>query len=292
MMVFALLIIIIGFIISLVTLLTKKLENNNKVKKFLAGLYILLCVVSGLLLILNSINDKKSSFKLFKELSEIGSSVKLQSDTLQLVLTQTVKLSHRLDSNNIITKNIIEQRERSQKFFQEQNRILEKSNELAQKRIYAERPEIVVIGSEIIFKSIDSSNSVILINFRNMGKRTASKFLNRIVLAVKNKDGNYSGLTEIPEQQSINSSFINSASYIEQRINLNLGFEQIKNLISGGTIIIYYKYYDEILNDYEHKETRFDFTNDWYGNNILNNEDATKEKGLDDYLKRNIKNPY
>lgn len=291
-MVFALLIIIIGFIISLVTLLTKKLENNNKVKKFLAGLYILLCVVSGLLLILNSINDKKSSFKLFKELSEIGSSVKLQSDTLQLVLTQTVKLSHRLDSNNIITKNIIEQRERSQKISQEQNKILEKSNELAQKRIYAERPEVVVIGSEIIFKSIDSSNSVILINFRNMGKRTASKFLNRVVLAVKNKDGNYSGLTEIPEQQSINSSFINSASYIEQRINLNLGFEQIKNLIPGGTIIIYYKYYDEILNDYEHKETRFDFTNDWYGNNILSNEDATKEKGLDDYLKRNIKNPY
>jgi hypothetical protein len=292
MMVFALLIVIIGFIISLVTLLTKKLENNNKVKKFLAGLYILLCVVSGLLLILNSINDKKSSFKLFKELSEIGSSVKLQSDTLQLVLTQTVKLSHRLESNNIITKNIIEQRERSQKISQEQNKILEKSNELAQKRIYAERPEVVVIGSEIIFKSIDSSNSVILINFRNMGKRTASKFLNRVVLAVKNKDGNYSGLTEIPEQQSINSSFINSASYIEQRINLNLGFEQIKNLISGGTIIIYYKYYDEILNDYEHKETRFDFTNDWYGNNILSNEDATKENGLDDYLKRNIKNPY
>lgn len=291
-MILELLIIIIGFAISIVTLMTKSLESNNKVKKLLAVLYILVCLVSGIILILNSINDKKSSLKLFKVLGEIDSSVKFQSDTVQLILTETVKLSHRLDSNNIITKNIIEQREKSQKISQEQNKILEKSNELTQKRIYAERPEVVVIGSEISFKSIDSSNSVISINFRNMGKRTASKFINRVVLAVKNKDGNYSGLIEIPEKQSLNGSFINAATYIDQQIKLNLGFEQIKNLFSEGTIIIYYKYYDEILNDYEQKEIRFDFTNDWNGNNILSNEDATKEKGLDDYLKDKIKKLY
>jgi len=284
-----LIVIIIGFIISLVTLMTRNLESNNKVKKWLAGLYILVCVVSGLLLILNLNNDEKSSFKLFQELSEIGGAIELQSDSVQLILKETVKLNYRLDSLNKITKYSIEQRERSQKVFQEQNKILEKSNELTQKRIYGERPEIVVFGQEINFKSIDSSKSVCTIVFTNNGKRTASNFSNKVVFAFKNKDGNYFYLRETVDPPNINGSFIYPATVKNTLSNINMGFEQIKNLTSGGTIIIYYKYYDEILDKYEPKECRFEFTNNWSGTNIIKNEDTTEEKGLDDFLKNNIK---
>jgi hypothetical protein len=280
-----LVIIIIGFIISLVTLMTKNLESNNKVKKYLAGLYILVCIASGLILILNSKNDEKSSLKLFQGLSEIGNAVELQSDSIQLVLTETVKLNNRLDSINKNTKYIIEQREKSQKVFQEQNKILEESNILTQKRIYSERPEVVVYGSEIKFESIDSAKSVIAINFINLGKRTASNFLNNVVLAFKNKDGNYIGLVEIPGPTQINENSMSPGTSVRKLVNINLGFEQIKNQTSGGTIIVYYKYYDEILDKYESKENRFEFTNDWSSNTTLSNEDATKEKGLNDLLK-------
>jgi hypothetical protein len=285
MIVLEFVIIIIGFIISLVTLMTKSLESNTKVKKRLAGLYILVCVVSGLILILNSKNDEKSSLRLFKELSEVGDAVEFQSDSIRLILIETVKLSHKLDSNNKITKYIIEQREKNQKVFQEQNKILEKTNELTQKRIYSERPEVVVYASETKFESIDSAKSVCVIDFRNHGKRTASNFVNNILFAFKNKDGNYIGLVETSGPTHINETSISPGTFLRKLIDINLGFVQIKNLTSGGTIIIYYKYYDEILDKYESKENRFEFTNDWSSNTTLSNEDATKEKGLNDLLK-------
>jgi len=40
------LLLVIGLVISLVTLMTKKLESNNKVKKVLATFYISACVLS------------------------------------------------------------------------------------------------------------------------------------------------------------------------------------------------------------------------------------------------------
>jgi hypothetical protein len=247
--------------------------------------------VSGLILYLNSKNDEKSSLKLFQELSEIGDAFEIQSDSIRLILAETVKLNHKLDSNNKITKYIIEQRERSQKVFQEQNKILEKSNELTQKRIYSERPEVVVYATEIKFESIDSAKSVIAIDFINLGKRTASNFLNNVVLAFKNKDGNYIGLVETPGPTHINETTISPSTSLRKLVNINLGFEKIKNLTSGGTIVVYYKYYDEILDKYESKESRFEFTNDW-SNNYITNEDAIKEKGLDDLLKNKTKKLY
>lgn len=289
-MVFELLLLFIGFIISIVTLFTKKLESKNTVKKILAGLYIVVCVVSTIVLFSKSSNDKEGRLILFHELSNINNSVRLQSDTLQLILTETVILNHSLDSLNRITKNIIEQREKSQKIYQEQNKILERSNELTYKRIYGERPEVVVYNSEIEFIPKDSISSGISIKFRNIGKRTASKFWSRTYFAFKNKVGIYTFLIDFPGQQSMNDIFINSGSSAEEQIGVTWGFEQIKNQTSGGTIIIKYKYYDEILNNTEQKETRFEFNNDWSIKNKIFNENSLQEKGLDIFLKKNIKN--
>lgn len=279
-------ILVIGFTISIVTLFTKKLERNNKVKKILAGLYLFVCALSVLILVLNSSNDENNSFTLFQELNEIGNAIEIQSDSIHLILNKTHILYRSLDSININTKHIIEQRERSQKVFQEQNMILEKSNDLTQKKINAEKPNIVVYGSEVKFTSIDSLKSECDIVYENIGKRTASNFSNKIIFVFKNKNGEYFIHGETGDPPSNNDRFIYPGSVITTTSHINLGYEQILNLTSGGTIIITCEYYDEILDKRESKEYRFEFTNNWSGNNILKNENTLEEKGLDNYLKK------
>jgi hypothetical protein len=290
MIVFESVIIVIGFIISIIILTTKNIEGNNKFKKYLAGLYILVCIASVSLLISKSINNKNSSLKLFQELSEIGIAVEIQKDSIQLILRKTALLYNKLDSINKNTEHIIKQREISQKVFEEQNKILEKTNELTQKRMNAEKPEVIVYGNQISFKSIDSSKSECQIIFYNNGKRTASRFSNITFFAFKNKDGIYFHHKKTEDPPTKNESIIPAYSEKKTISQIDLSFDQVKNLTSGGTIIIYYKYYDELLNIYEPKECRFEFSNNWHGNNILKNENLLEEKGLIEYL-RKIKSP-
>lgn len=281
------LLLVIGLVISLVTLMTKKLENNNKVKKILATFYISACVASVFLLFSKSMNNGDYSLKLFQELSKIGDAVELQTDSIQSILIRTANLYCRLDSINRNTKFIIEQRERNQKIFEEQNKILVKSNELTNKKLFGERPEIAIPGTEITFRSVDSMNSECLIKCYNIGKRSAINLTDKIIFVYKDKNGIYykHGLTE--DDGVIKSD--NSLPYESvrtSRIGVKMGFEQIKSLTSGGSIIICLSYFDEITDEQISKEIRFEFTNDLSGENIIRNGTANQEKGLDEYLKK------
>jgi len=233
-------------------------------------------------------NKGDYSLKLFQELSKIGDAVELQTDSIQSILIRTANLNYRLDSINRNTKFIIEQRERSQKIFEEQNKILEKSNELTSKKLFGERPEITIPGTEITFISIDSLNTECRINCYNIGKRSAINLTDNVIFVFKDKNGIYykHGLTEDDGISKSDNSLANGSARIS-RIGVKMGFEEIKSLTSGGSIIVYLSYFDEITDEQISKEIRFEFTNDLSGRNVIRNGTANQEKGLDEYLKKN-----
>lgn len=123
-------IIAIGLAISLMSLKKAKTNERNYPKRILSGSYISLCILSFILILMKSEDAEESGLKLFKSLNTIEKVITAQSDTLITLIDSINVIKRRVDNIVQKTEEAIIQREESQKIFDEQNRLLEKSNEL------------------------------------------------------------------------------------------------------------------------------------------------------------------
>lgn len=284
-----LILLVLGFFISIITL---SKEEESKFKKTLAYLYISFCLISVVLVIFKYSSDKTNDIKLYKSLGDIEKEINVQSDTLISLLDNSISLNKKLDSIATKTEIAIKQREKSLKVFEEQNKLLEASNKFSELRIINDSANVAVFGARINFRLIDSLNYKYEIPFHNIGKRNAIRFSDLIVFVFKDKNGRYFW------HETTRSAYKNGGGIIPPSSNslatdtIKLNKEYIKKYTSGGTLVIFIRYYDEFLKKYNNQEYRFDFKNNWNGNiyDFLNEGNPTTEKGLDEYLtKNNIK---
>lgn len=292
MIYFEITLLLLGFTISIITLSREGKEEKRKLKKILSFAYVTFCLISIVLVTIKYTSSQKSDNKLFKSLGDIEGTINIQSDKLISLLDKTIDLNHKMDNIASKTEIAIKQREKSLKIFEEQNKLLEKSNKLNELKILNDSANVEIYGATINFLPIDSTKYKYVIPFYNTGKRNATRFSDLIVFVFKNKNGIYfrHELTTSAYREggkSISPSSNNTATSI-----INLDKDYIKRQTSGGTLVICYRYYDDVLKKYYTPESRFEFNNNWNQNiyNILNEGKPTSEIGLNEYLlKNNIK---
>jgi hypothetical protein len=272
------LLLLIGLIISFVSLIKLETKKNFIAKRILSISYIFLFLLSAILIIIKYEDTKKSGLELFDTLHNIEKVISMQSDTL---LNKTKELKQRLDKIVNKTEEAIIQREKSQKIFLEQNEILDKSNKLTQKQLEEGRPNVATYTTHITFSSSDSITTLCRIVFRNEGKRLAAKFRPRIIFLFKQK--NNIDFKHIVSKYLITEIFP-SAMLIDKSY-LPFKYNDIISSTNGGTVIILLNYYDELLDEYLDKE--FLFSIDILDNKIQINKENFKTTGLLDYLKQN-----
>lgn len=292
MIYFEIVLLLLGFVISIITLLREGKEENRKLKKVLSFAYIAFCLISLVFAVVKYTSNMKSDNKLFKSLGDIEGTINVQGDKLFSLLDKIIDLNHKMDNIASKTEIAIKQREESLKIFEEQNKLLEKSNKLTELKIINDSANVEIYGATINFLPIDSTKYKYVIPFYNTGKRNATRFSDLIVFVFKNKNGIYF------RHELTNSAYREGGRSISPYSNntatslINLDKNYLKRQTSGGTLVIYYRYYDTVLKKYYTQESRFEFSNNWDQNiyNILNEGKPASEIGLDEYLlKNNIK---
>lgn len=282
-----LILLAIGFLISSITLSREEKKEKHKLKKVLACCYIFLFIISVVFAVVKYSSDKTSDNKLYNSLGDIEREINVQSDKLIALLGNTINLNQKLDSIASKTEIAIKQREKSLKVFEEQNKLLEQSNNLTEKRLIDERPIVAVDESGIQFISIDSTKIKCRITFVNVGKRKASKFSDLITFIFKNKYGIYYKHESTESAYRNGGQEVHVSSGITTTSIINLSSNYIETQTNGGTIVIYFRYYDELLKKYSIEETILDFSKNIESNNIydiLKKGDPKFEIGLDQYL--------
>jgi hypothetical protein len=294
-MAFEIILLFLGLVISLLNIFVKNTDKKPIAKNTLSVLYIFVCVLSIIVLFSNITTDKSNKLKLYTKLEGITKTVSFKSDSIIDILNDTT--NSKLDSITKRTSELIVQRERSQKVFEEQNKLLEKSNQLTQTRILFEKPNIIINEAGIMFKRMDSTKSNCIIPFQNIGKRDATKFLDIIIFAFKNKKGYY--FFHQPYNNGLNGyggTVIHSDEQLITTSVFPFSLDYINENTTGGTIVIYYKYYDEELEVYKGEEARIDFNNKINNKIVYDNiktGDPNDEIGLDEFLKsHNVRYPF
>lgn len=246
--------LLVGLIISLVTLI--KLESSKKVltKRVLSISYILLFIVSIILIIFKYEDTEESALQLFESLNNIEKVITTQSDTLITILGKTDELKKRIDTIVTKTENAIIQREQNQKIFLKQNEILDKSNQLTQRQIDDAKPNVTTYTPHITFSSIDSNETTCRIVLTNEGQRVASQLKHRMIYLLKKKeDDNYFKHYISPTE--LNEIFPSKMLVVNNFLPID--YKDILSNTNGGTLIILFNYYDELTNDYFEKQFIF-----------------------------------
>ena len=244
MIILEFLILLIGLFIAFLSPPKQASKKKNNSKRGLGILYIVLCTISVILIIIKSEDAEESGLKLFNSLSTIEKVVTSQSDTLITLIDSINAIKGRMDNIVKKTEAAIIQREKSQQIFDEQNKLLERSNELTQKQIEDAKPKVHVYTEHITFSAIDTTKTQQRIVFTNDGKRIAQNVAYQIVSLFKNKADDqyfyhYVSLSLIPE--------IYPEKMVVSTNQLPLRYQDILAGTNGGIIIITMRYFDELL---------------------------------------------
>jgi hypothetical protein len=285
MIILEIVLLILGLIISIITLVRNDIKKNPLLKKGLSSLYILLCVVSIIILITKNSNDIKNNIKLFETLGEIETLVDIQSDSIRLVLEKTSRLNEKLDSINNKTEEAIIQREQSQKIFTEQNRILKKANELTQKQLIEESPFVEIFTNSVIFELTDSIKTQFNLTFANTKNRIANKFQHSELIVFKDKQKNqyYSHL--LLPTDGINR-MIQKNHPVSAKKTLNINYDDFLKIADESVLLTSIKFYDELLGENKYYELIFEIEVK-EGNVVVNLEKPNFKKDVQNYMNIN-----
>ena len=237
-------ILLIGLIISFLSLIKQEPTKKINTKKILAISYIMLFILSVILLGVKTDDSEKSGLILFKAISTLEEDIIAQTDTLNSRLDSLSLLNKKMDDLVGKTEEAIIQREQNQKVFDEQNRLLEKSNELTQKQIEDAKPEVTVYTEHITFSYVDSLQTQKRIVFTNEGERIAQKFRSKDIIVFKSKIDDkyfYYHLSYSDDSEIYPSKMLVSTDIIP------VNYQEIFEKTNGGIVIISIRCIDELL---------------------------------------------
>ncbi len=259
MIILEVIILLIGLSISLLSLPKKDSKRKNTSKRVLAFFYISLFIISIIVIIIKSQEVEESGLKLFKSLNSIEKVITTQSDTLITLIDSINAIKVRMDNIVRKTEEAIIQREQSQKIFDEQNRLLEKSNDLTQKQFEDSKPDVITYTGDITFAANDSISTKTTIVFRNEGKRVASEFKTNYALAFKTKiDSKYS-YKFFSSSNSKQSDIYPTDPIVGLTLTdeFPIPFDTILRNSTEGLIIISIRYIDKLFNNVIEKKLIF-----------------------------------
>ena len=285
MIILEIILLLLGLIISIITLVRNDIEKNPLLKNGLSGLYILLCFVSIIILTSKNSNDTKNRIYLFETLGEIEVLVDIQSDSIKLVLEKTVSLSEKLDSINRKTEEAIIQREQSQKIFTEQNRILKKANELTEKQLIEESPFVEVFTNNIVFELVDSIKTQFNLTFTNTKNRIAYRFQHSELIIFKDKKMNQFNSHLLLPTDGI-KRMIQKNHPVSAKKTLNFKYKDFIKIADESLLLTSIKFYDELLGEFKSYEFIFEIKV-LEGKVTVNLEKPTLKKGIQNYMNIN-----
>jgi len=246
MIVLEFILLLVGLIISVVTIIKTDIEKNPRLKKILAGLYLLVFVISVVVLLTNKSDENQSELKLFKSLGSINDSISIQSDSINLILGRTLELNKKLDSINIKTAEAINQREKSYKEFIKQNQLLNKANELTEKQIIEGKPELEVFTYNVKFSKLDTLNTKLEIAFSNTKERPALNFKHNDLIVFKFKKDKDFEKYALFKSDNVGRKIFKS-NPVNVTHTFTIGMDNLIDQFEKGYILTSFSFYDEIL---------------------------------------------